>query len=202
MAVWGDVPDDPRVQPHVERGPVGWVLVNLASRLGHAQPGQGLLMARGVRPGNPGPPDQRFRRETGSRGIRQRGRARAHAPGEPPGTPRRTKASQSGRPAVGAISCRYRWQGGHPSRQRQGLCRRHVNTDPGVASSSRSGGTTRASSGTRAGVDARGGGRRPGSRTHRLLHQRLGPGPPGPARGLRHPHPAVTAGQRPWPGPQ
>ena len=32
MAVWGDVPDDPRVQPHVERGPAGWVLVNLASR--------------------------------------------------------------------------------------------------------------------------------------------------------------------------
>jgi nucleotide-binding universal stress UspA family protein len=32
MAVWGEVPDDPRVQPHVERGPVGWVLVNLASR--------------------------------------------------------------------------------------------------------------------------------------------------------------------------
>lgn len=32
LAVWGDVPDDPRVQPYVERGPVGWVLVNLASR--------------------------------------------------------------------------------------------------------------------------------------------------------------------------
>jgi len=32
MAVWGDVPDDPRVQPHVERGPAEWVLVNLASR--------------------------------------------------------------------------------------------------------------------------------------------------------------------------
>ena len=32
MAVWGDVPDDPQVQPHVERGPAGWVLVNLASR--------------------------------------------------------------------------------------------------------------------------------------------------------------------------
>ena len=32
MAVWGDVPGDPRVQPHVERGPAGWVLVNLASR--------------------------------------------------------------------------------------------------------------------------------------------------------------------------
>ena len=33
MAVWGEVPDDPRVQPHVEtRACVGWVLVNLASR--------------------------------------------------------------------------------------------------------------------------------------------------------------------------
>ena len=32
MAVWDEVPDDPRVQPHVERGPAGWVLVNLASR--------------------------------------------------------------------------------------------------------------------------------------------------------------------------
>jgi nucleotide-binding universal stress UspA family protein len=32
VAVWGEVPDDPRVQPHVERGPAGWVLVSLASR--------------------------------------------------------------------------------------------------------------------------------------------------------------------------
>jgi len=32
MAVWGEVPDEPRVQPHVERGPAGWVLVNLACR--------------------------------------------------------------------------------------------------------------------------------------------------------------------------
>jgi nucleotide-binding universal stress UspA family protein len=32
MAVWGVVPVDPRVQPHVERGPAGWVLVSLASR--------------------------------------------------------------------------------------------------------------------------------------------------------------------------
>ena len=31
-AVWGEVPDDPLVQPHVERGPAGWVLVNLACR--------------------------------------------------------------------------------------------------------------------------------------------------------------------------
>jgi nucleotide-binding universal stress UspA family protein len=31
-AVWGEVPDDPRVQPHVERGPAGWVLVSLADR--------------------------------------------------------------------------------------------------------------------------------------------------------------------------
>jgi len=32
VAVWGEVPGDPRVQPHVEHGPAGWVLVNLASR--------------------------------------------------------------------------------------------------------------------------------------------------------------------------
>jgi nucleotide-binding universal stress UspA family protein len=31
-AVWGEVPDDPLVRPHVERGPAGWVLVNLACR--------------------------------------------------------------------------------------------------------------------------------------------------------------------------
>ena len=30
--MWGEVPDDPLVQPHVERGPAGWVLVNLACR--------------------------------------------------------------------------------------------------------------------------------------------------------------------------
>ena len=44
MAVWGEVPDDPRVQPHVERGPVGWVLVNLASR-----PDDGLVVGAGRR---------------------------------------------------------------------------------------------------------------------------------------------------------
>jgi nucleotide-binding universal stress UspA family protein len=32
LAVWGEVPNDPLVQPHVERGPAGWVLVNLACR--------------------------------------------------------------------------------------------------------------------------------------------------------------------------
>jgi len=32
IAVWGEVPDDPLVQPRVERGPAGWVLVNLACR--------------------------------------------------------------------------------------------------------------------------------------------------------------------------
>jgi nucleotide-binding universal stress UspA family protein len=32
MAVWGEVPGDPWLQPHVEHGPAGWVLVNLASR--------------------------------------------------------------------------------------------------------------------------------------------------------------------------
>ncbi len=30
VAVWGEVPDDPMVQPHAERGPAGWVLVNIA----------------------------------------------------------------------------------------------------------------------------------------------------------------------------
>src|SRR5215470_13057762 len=29
-AVWGEVPADPRVQPRVERGPAGWVLVTIA----------------------------------------------------------------------------------------------------------------------------------------------------------------------------
>jgi nucleotide-binding universal stress UspA family protein len=32
VAVWGEVPDDPMVQPHVERGPAGWVLVSIADR--------------------------------------------------------------------------------------------------------------------------------------------------------------------------
>ena len=32
IAVWGEVPDDPLVQPHVERGPAGWVLATLADR--------------------------------------------------------------------------------------------------------------------------------------------------------------------------
>ena len=32
IAVWGEVPSDRLVQPHVERGPAGWVLVNLADR--------------------------------------------------------------------------------------------------------------------------------------------------------------------------
>ncbi len=32
IAVWGEVPDDPLVQPRAERGPAGWVLVNLACR--------------------------------------------------------------------------------------------------------------------------------------------------------------------------
>jgi nucleotide-binding universal stress UspA family protein len=32
IAVWGEVPDDPLVEPHVERGPAGFVLVALACR--------------------------------------------------------------------------------------------------------------------------------------------------------------------------
>jgi nucleotide-binding universal stress UspA family protein len=34
IAVWGKVPDDPMVEPHVERGAAGWVLVSLACRRG------------------------------------------------------------------------------------------------------------------------------------------------------------------------
>ena len=34
IAVWGEVPDDPMVQPRVERGAAGWVLVSTACRLG------------------------------------------------------------------------------------------------------------------------------------------------------------------------
>jgi nucleotide-binding universal stress UspA family protein len=44
IAVWGEVPDDPRVQPHVERGAAGWVLVNIACR-----PGDLLVVGAGRR---------------------------------------------------------------------------------------------------------------------------------------------------------
>jgi nucleotide-binding universal stress UspA family protein len=44
IAVWGQVPDDPLIQPHVERGPPGWVLVNLA-----CQPGDVLVVGAGRR---------------------------------------------------------------------------------------------------------------------------------------------------------
>lgn len=30
IAVWGEVPDDPRVEPYVQRGEAGWVLVSMA----------------------------------------------------------------------------------------------------------------------------------------------------------------------------
>ncbi len=43
-AVCGEVPHDPLVQPHVERGPAGWVLVNLACR-----PGDVLVVGAGRR---------------------------------------------------------------------------------------------------------------------------------------------------------
>ncbi len=43
-AVWGEVPGDPLVQPRIERGPAGWVLVNLASR-----PGDVLVVGAGRR---------------------------------------------------------------------------------------------------------------------------------------------------------
>jgi Universal stress protein family len=44
LAVWGEVPGDPLVQPHIERGPPGWVLVNLARR-----PGDVLVVGAGRR---------------------------------------------------------------------------------------------------------------------------------------------------------
>ncbi len=44
IAVWGEVPDDPMIQPHVERGPTGWVLVNIARR-----PGDVLVVGAGRR---------------------------------------------------------------------------------------------------------------------------------------------------------
>jgi nucleotide-binding universal stress UspA family protein len=44
IAVWGEPPSDQLVQPHVERGPAGWVLVNLACR-----PGDVLVVGAGRR---------------------------------------------------------------------------------------------------------------------------------------------------------
>ena len=44
IAAWGDIPHDPLVQPHLERGPAGWVLVNLARR-----PGDVLVVGAGRR---------------------------------------------------------------------------------------------------------------------------------------------------------
>ena len=44
VAVWGKDPDDPLVQPHIERGAPGWVLVNLAR-----QPGDVLVVSAGRR---------------------------------------------------------------------------------------------------------------------------------------------------------
>jgi nucleotide-binding universal stress UspA family protein len=43
-AVWGEVPDDPLIQPRVERGPAGRVLVNLA-----CHPGDVLIVGAGRR---------------------------------------------------------------------------------------------------------------------------------------------------------
>jgi nucleotide-binding universal stress UspA family protein len=44
IAAWGEPPNDPLVQPHIERGPPGWVLVNLACR-----PGDVLVVGAGRR---------------------------------------------------------------------------------------------------------------------------------------------------------
>jgi nucleotide-binding universal stress UspA family protein len=43
-AVWGEPVRDPMVEPHVERGPAGWVLVNVAN-----QPGDVLVVGAGRR---------------------------------------------------------------------------------------------------------------------------------------------------------
>jgi Universal stress protein family len=42
VAVWGEVPDDPMMQPQVERGAAGWVLVSVACR-----PGDVLVLGAG-----------------------------------------------------------------------------------------------------------------------------------------------------------
>lgn len=34
IAVWGQVPGDPRAEPYEERGAAGWVLVGIACRAG------------------------------------------------------------------------------------------------------------------------------------------------------------------------
>jgi nucleotide-binding universal stress UspA family protein len=44
ITVWGEVPADPLVQPQVERGPAGWVLVSVACR-----PGDVLVIGAGRR---------------------------------------------------------------------------------------------------------------------------------------------------------
>ena len=44
IAVWGKIPENPLVQPRLERGPPGWVLVNLARR-----PGDVLIVGTGRR---------------------------------------------------------------------------------------------------------------------------------------------------------
>jgi nucleotide-binding universal stress UspA family protein len=44
IAVWGGIPHDPLVQPHLERGAAGWVLVSLAR-----SPGDVLIIGAGRR---------------------------------------------------------------------------------------------------------------------------------------------------------
>jgi nucleotide-binding universal stress UspA family protein len=44
VAVWGKIPDDSMVDPCIERGPAGWLLVSLA-----CQPGDVLLVGAGRR---------------------------------------------------------------------------------------------------------------------------------------------------------
>jgi nucleotide-binding universal stress UspA family protein len=44
VAVWGEIPNDPMVEPHLERGPAGWVRVSLA-----CQPTDVLVVGSGRR---------------------------------------------------------------------------------------------------------------------------------------------------------
>ena len=66
IAVWGEVPGDPMVQPQVERGAAGWVLVSVACRSGD------LLVLGAGRRG--------VLVRLGSRGVRRYCLARARCP--------------------------------------------------------------------------------------------------------------------------
>lgn len=66
----------------------------------------------------------RYARSTGETrepGSRHGAAESTRRPAGSPATPRHMNASQSGRPAVGALSWPHCGKGGHPSRRRQGL---------------------------------------------------------------------------------